>query len=63
MKARQSISPTTTTSHEHARTGMGALRASLEALYNAVAGKELKTVAFGKPQMGTFRFATRLLGK
>lgn len=49
------------TSHEHSRIGMGALRASLEALYKAVTGKELNTVAFGKPQMGTFQFATRLL--
>jgi HAD superfamily hydrolase (TIGR01456 family) len=50
------------TSHEHSRLGMGALRASLEALYKAVTGgKELKTIAFGKPQMGTFAFATRLL--
>lgn len=50
------------TSHEHSRIGMGALRASLEALYKAVTGgKDLKTVAFGKPQMGTFAFATRLL--
>ncbi|KAJ5674062.1 hypothetical protein N7462_009501 [Penicillium macrosclerotiorum] len=49
------------TSHEHSRIGMGALRASLEALYKAVTGNELKTVAFGKPQMGTFQFATRLL--
>ncbi|KAJ6131675.1 phosphatase [Penicillium sp. IBT 18751x] len=50
------------TSHEHSRIGMGALRASLEALYKAVTGgKELKTIAFGKPQMGTFAFATRLL--
>lgn len=49
------------TSHEHSRIGMGALRASLEALYKAVTGKPLKTVAFGKPQMGTFQFATRLL--
>ncbi|KAJ5174471.1 uncharacterized protein N7482_000348 [Penicillium canariense] len=49
------------TSHEHSRLGMGALRASLEALYKAVVGKELKTVAFGKPQVGTFQFATRLL--
>lgn len=51
------------TSHEHSRIGMGALRASLEALYKAVTGQELKTVAFGKPQMGTFQFATRLLSK
>lgn len=49
------------TSHEHSRIGMGALRASLEALYKAVAGKDLKTIAFGKPQVGTYHFATRLL--
>ncbi|OJJ51705.1 hypothetical protein ASPZODRAFT_148941 [Penicilliopsis zonata CBS 506.65] len=49
------------TSHEHSRIGMGALRASLEALYKAVTGKELTTIAFGKPQLGTFAFATRLL--
>ncbi|KAJ5808428.1 phosphatase [Penicillium riverlandense] len=49
------------TSHEHSRIGMGALRASLEALYKAVTGRDLTTIAFGKPQMGTFQFATRLL--
>jgi HAD superfamily hydrolase (TIGR01456 family) len=49
------------TSHEHTRIGMGALRASLEALYKAVTGKDLATTAFGKPQLGTFQFATRLL--
>ncbi|KAI9374300.1 HAD-like domain-containing protein [Aspergillus egyptiacus] len=49
------------TSHEHTRIGMGALRASLEALYKELAGKELQTVAFGKPQLGTYQFATRLL--
>ena len=48
-------------SHDHTRLGMGALRLSLEAMYKAVAGKELKTTAFGKPQVGTFQFATRLL--
>ncbi|KKK18386.1 phosphatidyl synthase [Aspergillus rambellii] len=35
------------TSHEHSRIGMGAF--------------ELTTIAFGKPQLGTFEFATRLL--
>jgi HAD superfamily hydrolase (TIGR01456 family) len=49
------------TSHEHTRIGMGALKASLEALYRAVTGKTLTTVAFGKPQLGTFQFATKLL--
>ncbi|MCJ1306807.1 hypothetical protein MMC25_000450 [Agyrium rufum] len=49
------------TAHEHTRIGMGALRASLEAMFKAVTGVELKTVAFGKPQIETFQFATRLL--
>ncbi|PYI10296.1 putative phosphatase [Aspergillus sclerotiicarbonarius CBS 121057] len=49
------------TSHEHSRIGMGALRASLEALYKAVTGKDLTTIAFGKPQLGTYHFAMRLL--
>lgn len=48
-------------SHDLTRIGMGALRVSLEAMYKAVTGKELKTTAFGKPQIGTFEFATRLL--
>ena len=49
------------TSHELTRIGMGALRASLEAMFKAVTGKELKATAFGKPQIQTFQFATRLL--
>ena len=49
------------TSHELTRIGMGALRASLEAMFKAVTGKVLKTTAYGKPQLGTFQFATRLL--
>ncbi|PWY90186.1 phosphatidyl synthase [Aspergillus heteromorphus CBS 117.55] len=49
------------TSHDYTRIGMGALRASLEALYKAVTGKELSTIAFGKPQIGTYQFAMRLL--
>jgi HAD superfamily hydrolase (TIGR01456 family) len=48
-------------SHDLTRIGMGALRVSLEAMYEAVTGKELRTTAFGKPQIGTFEFATRLL--
>ncbi|KAJ6167050.1 phosphatase [Penicillium chermesinum] len=46
---------------EYTRIGMGALRASVEALYKAVTGVELNTFAFGKPQIGTFQFATRFL--
>jgi HAD superfamily hydrolase (TIGR01456 family) len=49
------------TSHESTRLGMGALRVSLEAMYKAVTRKDLKSTAFGKPQIGTFQFATRLL--
>lgn len=49
------------TSHSFSRIGMGALRASLEAMFKAITGQELKTTAFGKPQLGTFQFATRLL--
>ncbi|CAK4031232.1 CDP-alcohol phosphatidyltransferase class-I family [Lecanosticta acicola] len=49
------------TSHDLTRLGMGALRLSLEAMFKAVTGKELNTTAFGKPQIGTFQFATRLL--
>ncbi|KAJ4351383.1 uncharacterized protein N0V89_006723 [Didymosphaeria variabile] len=47
--------------HDLTRIGMGALRVSLEAMFKAVTGKDLKTTAFGKPQIGTFQFATRLL--
>lgn len=48
-------------SHDLTRLGMGALRLSLGAMFKAVTGKELNTTAFGKPQMGTFEFATKLL--
>jgi HAD superfamily hydrolase (TIGR01456 family) len=48
-------------SHDLTRIGMGALRVSVEAMFKAVTGKDLKTTAFGKPQIGTFEFATRLL--
>lgn len=49
------------TSHARVRIGMGALRKSVEAMYEAMAGKPLKATAFGKPQIGTFEYATRLL--
>jgi HAD superfamily hydrolase (TIGR01456 family) len=49
------------TSHEYVRLGMGALRSSIEHMFKLITGKELKTTAFGKPQIGTFEFATRLL--
>lgn len=47
--------------HEHTRLGMGALRSSIEAIYKGITGKDLVSTAFGKPQLGTFQFATRLL--
>ncbi|KAL9082283.1 MAG: hypothetical protein Q9159_006544 [Coniocarpon cinnabarinum] len=49
------------TSHESSRIGMGALRRSVEAMFEAVTGKSIETTAFGKPQVGTFEFSTRLL--
>lgn len=52
------------TSHEISRIGMGALRASLQALFHAVTGTDLTTTyAFGKPQLRTYQFATRFLGQ
>ncbi|KAI0110730.1 HAD-superfamily hydrolase [Nemania sp. FL0031] len=48
--------------HEHVRLGMGALRGIVEYTFTEVTkGKKLTTHAFGKPQIGTFEFATRLL--
>lgn len=49
------------TSHDQTRIGMGALRASLEAVFKAMTGTEMKSTAYGKPQIGTFQFATKLL--
>ncbi|ERT01319.1 uncharacterized protein SPSK_07481 [Sporothrix schenckii 1099-18] len=48
--------------HEHVRLGMGALRRIVETVFAEVTGgKTLTTHAFGKPQVSTFEFATRLL--
>ncbi|KAF8856454.1 HAD-superfamily hydrolase [Acephala macrosclerotiorum] len=48
--------------HDNVRLGMGALRKMVEMLFKDLTkGKELETIAFGKPQIGTFEFATRLL--
>lgn len=48
--------------HENVRLGMGALRMVVETLFRELThGKELNTIAFGKPQIGTFEFATRPL--
>jgi ribonucleotide monophosphatase NagD (HAD superfamily) len=47
--------------HNNVRLGMGALRKIVKMLFKDLTkGKELKTIAFGKPQIGTFE-ATRLL--
>lgn len=49
-------------SHEHARLGMGALRRMVETVFEDTSGgRKLRTHAFGKPQVSTFEFATRLL--
>ncbi|KAI1404221.1 HAD-superfamily hydrolase [Hypoxylon fuscum] len=48
--------------HDNVRLGMGALRGIVEYTYKEVTkGKNLHTHAFGKPQISTFEFATRLL--
>ncbi|CZR52949.1 probable cat eye syndrome critical region protein 5 precursor [Phialocephala subalpina] len=48
--------------HDNVRLGMGALRKMVEMLFKDLTkGKELETIAFGKPAIGTFEFATRLL--
>ncbi|KAL2756088.1 hypothetical protein ACRALDRAFT_1033260 [Sodiomyces alcalophilus JCM 7366] len=49
--------------HDNARLGMGALRRMLEVIFKDVTKKKgvLHTHAFGKPQVSTFEFATRLL--
>lgn len=48
--------------HDNVRLGMGALRKMVQTLFSDLTkGKELETIAFGKPQIGTFEFATRLL--
>ncbi|QPG98171.1 hypothetical protein C2857_007332 [Epichloe festucae Fl1] len=49
--------------HEHVRLGMGALRRMFEVTFNDLTkgqGK-LNTHAFGKPQVPTFEFASRLM--
>ncbi|KAK1580648.1 HAD-superfamily subfamily IIA hydrolase [Colletotrichum navitas] len=49
--------------HDNVRLGMGALRRMLEVIFKDVTKKKgkLHTHAFGKPQVSTFEFATRLL--
>lgn len=51
--------------HEHVRLGMGALRRMFEVTFDDLtSGKGiLNTHAFGKPQVSTFEFASRLMGQ
>ncbi|VUC21764.1 unnamed protein product [Clonostachys rosea] len=51
--------------HEHVRLGMGALRRMFEVTFKDLTGGQgkLNTHAFGKPQVSTFEFASRLMGQ
>lgn len=51
--------------HEHVRLGMGALRRMFEVTFKDLTGGKGKlfTHAFGKPQVSTFEFATRLMNQ
>ncbi|KEY66729.1 hypothetical protein S7711_06776 [Stachybotrys chartarum IBT 7711] len=51
--------------HEHVRLGMGALRRMFEVTFRDLTeGKgKLNTHAFGKPQVSTFEFASRLMSQ
>merc|ERR1712169_39813 len=51
--------------HEHVRLGMGALRRMFEVTFRDLTGGKgkLNTHAFGKPQVSTFEFASRLMGQ
>lgn len=49
------------TNYKLSRYGMGALQVSIAALFQESTGKELKVTRFGKPQRGTFQFATKVL--
>ncbi|KAH7324488.1 phosphatidyl synthase [Stachybotrys elegans] len=51
--------------HEHVRLGMGALRRMFEVTFKDLTGGKgkLHTHAFGKPQVSTFEFASRLMSQ
>jgi ribonucleotide monophosphatase NagD (HAD superfamily) len=51
--------------HEHVRLGMGALRRMFEVTFKDITGGQGKLIthAFGKPQVSTFEFASRLMTK
>lgn len=49
------------TNYKLVRYGMGALQVSLAALYREHTGQEMKVIRFGKPQLGTFKYADKIL--
>jgi ribonucleotide monophosphatase NagD (HAD superfamily) len=50
------------TAYNNIRLGISALQKIVEILFkDFTKGKELETITFGKPQISTFEFATRLL--
>lgn len=49
------------TNYKLNRYGMGALQVSIAALYREHTGLELKVHRFGKPQVGTFKYANKVL--
>ncbi|AOA63039.1 hypothetical protein PP7435_CHR2-0441 [Komagataella phaffii CBS 7435] len=51
------------TNYNLSRYGMGALQVSIAALYREHTGKELQVTRFGKPQRGTFKFASKVLSQ
>ena len=51
------------TDYDLNRLGMGALRCIIEALFKKQTGKELAVTSYGKPQLGTFDYATRVLAQ
>lgn len=51
------------TNYKLSRYGMGALQVSIAALFKEHTQRELKVHRFGKPQVGTFKFANKVLSK
>lgn len=51
------------TNYGLSRYGMGALQVSIAAIYREHTGRELVPTRFGKPQRGTFKFASKVLGQ
>lgn len=51
------------TEYDLNRFGMGALRIMVESIYQAQTGKVVDITSYGKPQKGTFDYATRVLAQ